>query len=769
MKGNRCFVRQLDKLDNDTLSLEETLFHSANGYIGVRGALEEGYPASYSSVRGSYINGVYDLIPMNQAEPLFGLATEKQTLVNVADVQDIKLYVDGELCTPFSGKRVKGFRVLDMEKGFVQRELVWESSKGKIVRLQVKRMASFSRLPLFLLVLSVSIDQDAEVLIKASHHADVKNFCDPNDPRLASESLKHIMVDKVEADDRTRNSTIVSHVARSGIIVVTDLEDSLDPSPLRTEQAVSSESMVRCYYLHAQKGIPLTFFRYAVFTDSRRWEDPKSTARKILTAAVSAGPAILFQEQADYLALFWDRFDCEIEGDDTLSEALNFNMYQLLQSVGKDGISHLAAKGLSGEGYEGHYFWDTEMFVQPFFTLTQPELSRKLLVYRYSILPQARENARLLGHRKGALFPWRTISGKECSGFFPAGTAQYHIDGAIAYAIVMYYLVTGDEDFMVQMGLEMLLEIARLWYDLGTYVEGTFRLNCVTGPDEYTCLVNNNYYTNVSAKYDFHWAVKLFNDFTHRGLAEQACRATGITEKEISAFEEAEKAIYLPYDTKLDIIPQDDSFLSKKVWDLKETPKDKFPLLLHYHPLMLYRYQVCKQADTVLANFLYEDETSFSTMLNTFLYYERLTTHDSSLSTCIFSIMASRLGLWDKAYAYFGNSVEIDIHNTHGNTKDGIHTANMGGSYLAILFGFAGLRIKESGLYLFPFLPEAWKGYSFCLTLHGLPLKVRISREGVSLWLKRQESGQLSLYLYGQPIIVTKVPQTFPLQKGRKA
>jgi len=332
----------------------------------------------------------------------------------------------------------------------------------------------------------------------------------------------------------------------------------------------------------------------------------------------------------------------------------------------------------------------------------------------------------------------------------------------------MYYLVTGDDDFMESMGLELLLEIARLWYDLGTYHEGRFQLHCVTGPDEYTCVVNNNYYTNVSAKYDLRRAVELYRDFDRRGLADRAKRATGITDAELCAFTEAAEAMYLPYDAKLDITPQDDSFLSKKVWDVAATPPEDFPLLMHYHPLTLYRHQVCKQADAVLAHFLYEDEVDFSTMMNSFRYYEKLTTHDSSLSTCVFSIMASRLGLADEAYAYFGDSVEIDIRNTHGNTKDGIHTANMGGSYLAILFGFAGLRIKESGFYLAPAVPRTWRGYHFSLKLRGRVLKVHVDHTDVSLQFKSpvvREGGQtLRVFLYGEPVAITAAIQTYPLR-----
>lgn len=770
MMRRYAYVRKRQALDNDTLSLEETLFHSANGYLGIRGAFEEGYPQDYATVRGAYINGVYDIVPMPQAELLPGLATEKQTLVNVTDVQDIKLYVDDELCTPFTGGLAESERMLDMARGVVTRRFVWKSPAGKTLRLNIVRMASFVRPSLFLLLYTIAADEPCELRLVTAHHADIRNFSDPNDPRVAAESLKHIVVDQIRTHETEEGyrSTIVTHAAKSGISVVTSLLDTIDVLATDVSSEVFPEYVVHRFSVKAKADAPVTFTRYAIFTDGRRYPSPELDGEKLLASAMTAGSDRLLAEQAAYLASFWKDFDFDIDGDDALSEALTFNVFQLLQSVGKDGYSHLAAKGLSGEGYEGHYFWDTEMYVQPLFTLTRPEISRQLLTYRYSTLPLARENARTLGHRRGALYPWRTISGKECSGFFPAGTAQYHIDGAIAYAVVMYYLVTGDDDFMESMGLELLLEIARLWYDLGTYHEGRFQLHCVTGPDEYTCVVNNNYYTNVSAKYDLRWAVKLYRDFDRRGLSERAKRATGIVGSELCAFAEAAEAMYLPYDAKLDITPQDDSFLSKKVWDVAATPPEDFPLLMHYHPLTLYRYQVCKQADAVLAHFLYEDEVDFSTMMNSFRYYEKLTTHDSSLSTCVFSIMASRLGLEDEAYAYFGDSVEIDIRNTHGNTKDGIHTANMGGSYLAILFGFAGLRIKESGFYLAPAVPRTWRGYHFSLKLRGRVLKVHVDHTDVSLQFQspvtKDDAQTPCVFLYGEPVAITTAIQTYPLR-----
>lgn len=280
-----------------------------------------------------------------------------------------------------------------------------------------------------------------------------------------------------------------------------------------------------------------------------------------------------------------------------------------------------------------------------------------------------------------------------------------------------------------------MIETARLWLDVGNYYHGKFVIHAVTGPDEYTCMVNNNYYTNVSAQYNLRWARKFYELLDAAGRISALKERLGITEEELAGFRKAEECMFLPYDKELGINPQDDSFLSKPVWDIEHTPKDKFPLLLHYHPLLLYRYQVCKQADTVLAHFIFEDAQSLETIRKSFAYYEKVTTHDSSLSTCIYSIVASRLGLKEKAYSYFGDSAKLDLFNTHNNTKDGIHTANMGGNYMAIVYGFAGLRLKENGIYFAPSLPEQWKGYRFKINYEGSQIQVDVDSTGTAFRL----------------------------------
>ena len=494
------------------------------------------------------------------------------------------------------------------------------------------------------------------------------------------------------------------------------------------------------------QGQSVTLTKYTVFTDSLRHDDCIQAAKASMEQALCVPLSRWYEYQQDYLKTFWQQSDLDIDGDDALAAAVRYNLYQLIQSAGRDKFGNIAAKGLSGEGYEGHYFWDTEMYMQPFFTLTNPDISRNLIDFRYEILDAARENAKILGHKKGALYPWRTISGKECSGYFPSGSAQYHINGDVAYAVVAYYLATLDLEYIASKGAEIVFETARLWMDTGNFHKGRFLINDVTGPDEYTCIVNNNYYTNANAQYNLHWAVRFWEILNEAGLLEPVAEKIGLTQDEINGFKKAEEQMYLPYDEELGINPQDDSFLQKEKWDIKATPKDHFPLLLHYHPLYIYRYQVCKQADTVLAHFIFEDAQDLETIRKSFAYYETVTTHDSSLSTCIYSIVASKLGEKEKAYDYFGDSAKLDLFNLHHNTKDGIHTANMGGNYMAIVYVFGGLRLKEKGLCFAPYLPVQWNAYTFKIHYRGSNIKVSVDKEKTVFSLEMGSAVNLMIY-----------------------
>jgi alpha,alpha-trehalose phosphorylase len=745
-------IYQIDnlKLDIYNIKLNEALFHNANGYIGVRYDFEEGYPKDYDITPSQYINGFYDYAAMPQAEKLCGLAEEKQTMLNIANTQTIRITLDGEEFSMFKGTVFESSLCLDMDRGITVRRVWWRSPEGKELILRVTRMTSFHRLPLFTIEYEVEpLNFCCEVVIESVHDGTVLNFINPCDPRIACERVQYLNPLSCEIKDGA--SYITSKTSRSGLEICSCVKNILFQEH-QQEFLIDQDGAICRFNTTAKAGQKIRLLKYTVFCDSIRYPNCRIQAEKELEQALSTPLEELYKYQAIYLANFWNNCRVEIDGDEEMNSAIRFCLYQLIQSVGKDRYSNIAPKGLSGDGYEGHYFWDSEMYIHPFFTITNPNISRTLIEYRYTTLDLARENARILGHNKGALYPWRTIMGRECSGFFPAGSAQYHINVDIAYSIIAYYLATKDIKFMQDIGAEIIFETARLWLEVGHFYQDKFYINGVTGPDEYTCIVNNNYYTNAIAKYHLSWAVKIYNELKLSNRLSKLEQNLQLSESEIEEFKLASDKMYLPYDDNLKINPQDDSFLQKKPWDIKSIPRSKFPLLLHYHPLHLYRHQVCKQADTVMAHFILEDYQSRETMLNSFKYYEKITTHDSSLSKCIFSIMAARLGLEDIAYSYFKDTARLDLDDMHKNTQDGIHTANMGGTYMAIVYGFAGFRLKESVIYFSPILPRDWTAYRFKICIEGSRILIEVT--GNECVFTLEDGKEIKIFVYGKKYLL---------------
>jgi alpha,alpha-trehalose phosphorylase len=432
---------------------------------------------------------------------------------------------------------------------------------------------------------------------------------------------------------------------------------------------------------------------------------------------------------------FWRRSDVQIDGAPEVQQAVRFNLFQLMQATARSEGLGVPAKGVTGRGYEGHYFWDTEIYVVPFLAHTTPQWAKQVLEFRCGMLGAARERAREVGHR-GALYPWRTISGQEASAWYAAGTAQYHINADIAHAMHQYNRVTGDLGFMLDQGAEVVVETARFWMELGFFSErrdGRFCINGVTGPDEYTTVVDNNAYTNLMAKENLEIAVRVVEwlQGADAGAHADLVRATGLTAAEVDGWRRAAALMYVPRHEELGIVLQDDGFLERKRWDFEGT-REKRPLLLHHHPLELYRHQVIKQTDVVLATYLVDHQFSEEEKRRTFDYYDPLTTGDSSLSACVQSVIASEVGYAEAALEYFLDACTVDLLDTHGNTADGIHIASCGGTWLALVAGFGGLRDSDGQVRFHPRLPAEWERLCFRVQVRGQLIEVDMTHAGTA-------------------------------------
>jgi alpha,alpha-trehalose phosphorylase len=598
-------------------------------------------------------------------------------------------------------------RILDMRAGTLTRELTWATGAGKHVRIRSRRIVSLESRHVVAMTYEVTVlNGSAPVVISSlvlerqdAHLADGAPEYHPADPRLATMLPRRVLnVQAAELADRrillgyqTTNSRMtlgvgVDHVIDAACSYTTT--GSLDDSA--REILITAD---------ARPGVPVRITKYATYQTSRSAPVAElvNRCRQTLDRAVRDGFDMLVTSQRANLDRFWDRADVRVRA--RLSpvrqqQAIRWNLYQVAQASWRAEGVGIPAKGLTGQAYEGHYFWDTEIYVLPFLSYTQPRIARNLLRFRHSMLDRARDRAREVTQR-GALYPWRTINGEEASSNFQSGTAQYHINADIAYAIRRHANVCGDVRLLGEIGAEMLVETARLWEDLGFYgADNRFHIHGVTGPDEYTTVVNDNTYTNLMARLNLNFAAATVrrlrqerpDDYT--SLVHQV----RLQASELDSWERAAAAMYVPFDEERQIHPQDDTFLSREPWDLDGTPRDKFPLLLHYHPLVIYRHQVLKQADIVLAMFLLGNEFPEEQKRRNFDYYDPITTGDSSLSACVQSIIAAEIGKERQALEYFQYAVLMDLGNVAGNASDGVHIASAAGVWSALVFGFGGVR-----------------------------------------------------------------------------
>jgi alpha,alpha-trehalose phosphorylase len=731
-------------IDRARAFLHETLFTLGNGYIGMRGTPEEGHGPGgtlHGTLEGTYLNGFHDTESIHYPENAYGLARTNEFMLNVPNAKRVTVLVDSEPFTLDTGTVLAYERLLDFRSGVLERSVEWESASGKRLRIASRRLVCLQRKHVAALEVAVTpLNFSGPVRILSDIDAAVSNLQAGDDPRVGS-AITGPSLQLVEREIGATGVLVLQRTRNSGFLLATATDSVLNGGAAAVEKLASGHA----FAVEAREGATVVLHKYIAYATSRDVDEAGVAALAMdeLAQARALGFEALVREQAAWLAGFWDEADVVIDGDDALQQGVRFNQFHLLQSVGRDGKTNIAAKGVTGEGYEGHYFWDTEIYVFPFFLFSRPDIARALLQYRYHGLPKARARARQMAHAKGALYPWRTIAGEECSAYYPAGTAQYHINADVAYSIRLYLLATNDFDFIAACGAEILLDTARIWLGLGSWDrQGRFCINEVTGPDEYTALVNNNYYTNAMARMHMTFAA----DMAQRLRAERpqdyarVAAAIGLDEAEIDAMRGASAAMRLPYDAELGIHEQDDSFLSKKAWDFANTPAEHYPLLLHYHPLVIYRHQVCKQADVVLALMLLSNQFALDDKRRDFDYYEAVTTHDSSLSSCIFSIVAAEVGYRDKAYDYFMETARLDLDNTHANTQYGVHTAAMAGTWLGVAYGFGGMRLDEDGLRFAPTLPDQWNGYRFKLHVRGVLLEVVVDAGGATYTLLKGAS-----------------------------
>ena len=745
----------------------ETLFALGNGYLGLRGNHIEGRRAHE---HGTFINGLHETWSIRHAEQAYGFAEVGQTIVNAPDAKVMRIYVDDEPLS-FDEASVRDYeRVLDMRTGVLHRSLLWETPSGKRVRIRDERMVGFDERHLVVLRLELVVENaDAPVTISCQMlnrqdgenvyggtHAGGAGF----DPRRAERIAERVLepADHWQEDGR---SVLSYRVADSGMTLAVVADHRIETENEYTARSlIEPDTAKNVYRVRARAGVPIRVTKVVSYHSSRGVPPREliDRCRRTLDRVRDEGIEPQFERQAAWLAAFWERSDVQIEGHDDLQQAARWCLFQLAQAAARADGQGIPAKGVSGSGYSGHYFWDTEIYVLPFLTYTNPLWARNALRARVLMLPAARRRAYQL-NEAGALFPWRTINGEEASAYYAAGTAQYHINADVSFALGKYVRATADEDFLLREGVDILVETARLWATLGFWRtsngDESFHIHGVTGPDEYTTVVNDNLFTNVMARYNLRYAaVSVRRIEREEPDAYTALVARlGLDPGEVELWERAAEAMHIPYSETLGIHPQDALFLEKEVWDLSQTPAEHRPLLLHYHPLVIYRFQVLKQADVVLALFLQGNHFSPEEKLADFDYYDPLTTGDSTLSAVVQSVMAAEVGYQDLAREYFEQALFVDLADLHHNAADGVHVASAGGVWTALVSGFGGMRDHHGALSFDPRLPADWPSLSFPLQWQGSQLLVTVTRDELRVQLRSGEP--VAFTVRGAPYEVT--------------
>jgi alpha,alpha-trehalose phosphorylase len=723
------------------LAQTESLFALSNGHIGWRGNLDEGEPYG---LPGSYLNGFYEGHPLPYAEAGFGFPESGQTVADVPHGKLIRLLVDDEPFDVRYGELRSHERALDFRAGVLRRHLEWVSPAGRAVRVSSVRLVSLTQRAIAAICYQVEpVGGPAQVVVQSELVANEQMPARMTDPRGPGMLQGALVAEEHVA--RGARALLVHHTRRSGLRVAAGMHNLADCAAECHLQEESWPGLARMTVTaRLEPGQPLRLVKFVAFGWSaiRSRSAVHDQVDAALSAAVGVGWDGLLAEQRSYLDSFWDHADTEVDGDIAVQQAVRFGLFHVLQATARAEGQPIPAKGLTGPGYDGHAFWDAETFVLPVLSYLAPSAAAAALRWRHSTLPRAVARARQLG-QQGAAFPWRTINGEECSGYWPAGTAAFHINADIADAVIRYTEVTGDREFEAGPGLDLLVQTARLWRWLGHFdARGLFRIDGVTGPDEYSALSDNNVYTNLMAQQNLYAAAEAAGRYPERAAE------LSVDPEETAAWRTAAAAMYLPYDSELGVHPQAEGFTWHQLWDFAGTPRTRYPLFRHYPYFDLYRKQVVKQADLVLAMILRPDAFTAEQKARNFAYYERITVRDSSLSAGSQAVMAAEVGQLGLAFDYLREAAQMDLADLEHNVRDGMHIAALASVWTVFTAGFGGLRMREGTPHFAPRLPPALTRLSFRIRVRDSLLVVEVT--GAEACYTAAEGGPAQIGHYGE-------------------
>jgi maltose phosphorylase len=731
-------------LDPHYNKISESVFSIGNGRMGQRANFEEEY--SGETLRGSYVAGVYYPDKTRVGWWKNGYPEYFAKVLNAPNWIGIHISIDNQKLDLAKCKVEDFKRVLDMRTGLLSRSFAATLPDGKKVRVESKRFCSMANGEVGAIRYAITpLNFSAKALLSIYVDADVVNKDSNYDEKFWEEVYKEASEGKAIVTAQTKKTNFHVTTGMRYHLEADGKKASVD----RINTELREKFAGNVIQLGLQEGKEMVVYKYAAILSSENHPKDQlvSAAAKVLDDAFSKGFDALFEEHANVWQHKWEESDITIEGDIAAQQGIRFNIFQLMQTyTGEDERLNIGPKGFTGEKYGGSTYWDTEAYCLPFYLSTaEPKVARNLLVYRYKHLGKAIENAKKLGFKDGAAFyPFVTMNGEECHNEWEITFEEIHRTSAMAYAIRDYIEYTDDKNYFTEYGLEVLIGIARFWSQRVNWSaeKSKYVILGVTGPNEYENNVNNNWYTNYLGAWTLRFAqqaVDYVKSTDPKRYNEIVSKTSFKEEEETGRWREIVEKMYYPIDEKRNIILQQDGFMDKEILRVSELRKEDRPLNQKWSWDRILRSCFIKQADVLQGIYLFEDDFDIETIRRNYDFYEPLTVHESSLSPCVHVILASKLGYKSSAYDLYLRTARLDLDDYNNDTEEGCHITSMAGTWMSVVKGFGGMRVRNGKLHFNPFIPDQWKSYSFRIEFRGRVLKIKVSKDGVETKL---ESGE---------------------------
>ncbi|WP_406682692.1 glycoside hydrolase family 65 protein [Seonamhaeicola sp. MEBiC1930] len=743
--------------DPSRVESSESLFSIGNGAMGQRANFEETYTGE--TFQGSYIAGVYYPDKTRVGWWKNGYPEYFAKVLNAPNWIGINVSVNEEQLDLGTCKKIEGFkRELNMQEGWLSRSFIATLSNGIEVQVETKRFLSLDMDELGAIQYSVTpIGDDVEILFQPYLDIGITNKDTNWDDKFW---------DVLNVSYKGQQAFIEAKTMKTDFHVCTYMESkiSLNGKTVNIEPALySQEDYISLEYKqNIKNGETYTITKMGGYTVDRNHDKIQlvNVAKKVLETAFELGFDQLLKKQKEAWASIWERADITIEGDVSAQQGIRFNIFQLNQTyLGKDSRLNIGPKGFTGEKYGGSTYWDTEAYCIPFYMATKDQsVAKTLLEYRYNHLDKAIENAEKLGFKNGAaLYPMVTMNGEECHNEWEITFEEIHRNGAIAFAIYNYYRYTGDYSYIPEKGLEVLIGIARFWQQRANFSKdkNKYVILGVTGPNEYENNVDNNWYTNYLAQWCINYALenieKVDNEYQDDFI--RIAKKVKLTKTEMALWKAVADNMYFPYSQKHNVYLQQDGFLDKELITVDELDKSNRPINQHWSWDRILRSPYIKQADILQGFYFFEDQFTDEELASHFDFYEPFTVHESSLSPCVHSIQAAKLGRMEQAYMFYLRTSRLDLDDYNHEVHEGLHITSMAGTWMSIVEGFGGMRVKNNTLSFTPQIPKQWKGYSFKVNFRDAIIKVNVTQSETNFELEGEH--ELQILVNDNPVTIT--------------